>query len=162
MKDTYSLVYLDRIRSLYPHGVAEAMITLPEETLHGSQQGVKKVRFVLCVVSQTSQPLSAESEALIEAICTKGLGLTMTQCEVRAYAAEQFSEDIFLKDMQSCPGSVAVLMGDISKPNSVTVSSALTVLRTYSLEKIAGDAEVKRAFWKQLQASILPLLRVTS
>jgi hypothetical protein len=144
--------FLDKIRRLYPYGVATRYIVATAAAAPNVE--LEPAACALLVVLPEGRALDDERLALMEAICTKGLKLSLDQCVVTDISDEQ-PIDAALSSMNA---AVCVVFGSGTQAGRVVEINQKVVLYTYSLDRIASDGAIKREFWKQLQESVLPYI----
>jgi hypothetical protein len=144
------LAYLDRVKKLYPYGVSSAsLIRSP-----GASVSVSQTAALLFVCDEKR----SEHDALIGAICSKGLQLTPNEYSVH-HIEDQDILEVHVADLikERAP-IVALVFGSESKRGAVEVIGSTRVLFVQPLKSISSDLAVKKAFWKLLQESVVPLL----
>jgi hypothetical protein len=142
--------FLDKVRRLYPYGVANRYIVAPAAVAADVES--QQADCALLVVLQEGRSLDEERLSLIEAICTKGLRLSLDQCVVQGIPDNQPIDAAL--SLLNAP--VCVVFGGGTQAGRVIELEQKVVLHTYPLDRIASDGSIKREFWKQLQESVLP------
>ncbi len=148
-----SLAYLDRVKKLYPYGVSASSIVISSDVAIPVKQATVRALLVVCDEARS------EYETLLGAICSKGLQLTSNEYFVRYLGAVSFSEGILADLSEAHSPLTAVVFGAGGKPGATSASGSTRVLFAESLGRIAIDLAIKKEFWRQLQESIVPLLK---
>lgn len=150
--DLQTASFLDKIRRLYPYGVATRYIVAPAAPAANVELGPKAC--ALLVVLPEGRALDDDRLTLVEAICTKGLKLSLDRCVVQGISDEQPIDAA----LSSLNAPVCVVFGGGTQAGKVAEVDQKVVLHTYALDRIASDGSIKREFWKQLQESVLPYI----
>ena len=141
---------LDRVRRSYPHGIAEGLLVAPRQEV--------LAHVVLIVVTPDGEQLQGAQAELLDGVRVKGLKLSDEQCLVKILSDTEAVRQSTEQLLSEAKATVCVVFGGDKVPGSVEAVSGAQVLNTYSLERIAREAALKRELWKQLQEHILPLL----
>lgn len=146
--------FLDKIRALYPYGIAQQSIITSER----EQPAQRTVTCVFIVVTAEGAPSDEASGSLLEGIYSKALKLRDDECLIRTVSINECSEDLIADLVRSSGASVAIVFGGARQPGTEAIIHAATLLFAEPVVRIGSDASVKKEFWRQLQKSILPRL----
>lgn len=128
--------FLDKVARAYPSGIPVAAVT----------QARHQPAFACCFVLVSGSPaVSGTYAELIDAICTKGLKLDRSTCEVRVVSQVE-------EDLASFGAPLTVVLGSSRTPGSIEEPQGRRVLFSHSIEGIASNPNTKREFWGHLQA----------
>ncbi len=159
-KDLNPLVYIDKIQRFYPCGVSVSSILTPVAVTCQSPTSLD-ARVVCMVVRDGAQDGEAPdaNETLLAAICHKGLQLSADEYLVERCDVREFSAELLANRIQHHSPAVVIVFGGGDSPGTVTTLASTQVLYAHALEKIASDLSIKKEFWRQLQESVLPIVK---
>jgi hypothetical protein len=150
---TQALAYLDRVRKLYPHGVSSSSIVRAADAAVSVSHATASALLIVCGEARS------EHDALLGAICSKGLQLASNEYSVHYLEDASVSEATVADVIKQHSPMVAIVFGAKGRLGAVSPSDPTRVLFAEALEKIANDLAIKKGFWRQLQESVVPLLQ---
>lgn len=154
------LLYIDKIQKLYPFGVSVSAISTPPAA--HSVEPASSDRRPVCIlfsISDSGGDGQGAHDALLKAICDKGLNLAHNEYLVQYHRPSDFSQEVLTSEIQAHAPAVMVVFGGHEKPGAVTTFHSTRVLHAHPLASIAAELPIKKEFWKQLQESILPIVK---
>lgn len=149
------VVFLDRIKRLYPYGVPQHLLF----NSSANQQESEPTSCLLLVLQPQGGVLRDGLKLLVDGICSKGLRLPADACVVEVVSSDSYSEQTLVEMFTTHSPRACVVFGSDIQPGRVARSDRGVTVYSYSLERIANDTAIKREFWKHLQENILPALQ---
>ncbi len=142
---------LDRVGRLYPGGI-------PTDAIEAGNI-VRSENSPRCAIIAVGapEPLDAVHMALAQAVCTKGLRLSLEQCAIVTAPTESPSGADLESLISRIAAPVVIVCGGAMVPGTVKELSGAVVLASHSLAEIAEVVETKRSFWEHLKL-IMPRL----
>jgi hypothetical protein len=142
---------LDRVSRLYPGGIPTAALR--------SAQKVSTVKALRCAIIAVGVPETLDQglSTLAQAICTKGLRLTLEDCAILGAPMESCSGEALEGLVAKIAAPVVILCGGTLAPGTVKEISGAVVLTSHALSEVAQVVETKRRFWEHLKL-IIPRL----
>ncbi len=154
------LLYIDKIQKLYPFGVSVSAITTPPaDHSVGPASSEGRPVCILFSISDSGGDGQRVHDALLKAICDKGLNLTNDEYLVQHHRLSEFSQEVLTSQVKAHAPAVMIVFGGYEKPGTVTTFDSTRVLHAHPLARIAAELPIKKEFWKQLQESILPIVK---
>lgn len=136
---------LDQVGGLYPNGIPVSVITAPQQD--EVQPAVNEARpYHLIIVGGEISQVERE---LLEGIVSKGLRVSASEYSV-SYVPDEGA-------MSLASGSLServIVFGSSRENGFLDRERGHPALFAYSLEKLAGDAGMKKEFWRALQTVI--------
>jgi len=150
--DTTTLAgLLDRVSRLYPFGVPKQFLK-PEACQVAGEQS-------RCALLHVGEDLNGNQKltALAEAICTKGLRLSLEHCVLRSVSEAELNDQGLASLVAKIGAPVVIVCKESDQAGSIEELNGAVVLTSFPLNQIVDNVDVKRKFWEHLKL-IIPRL----
>jgi hypothetical protein len=137
---------LDQMSVSYPNGIPRDLIRVVAEAEHADDASSSAPRFHIFVVGDEATTSSAARD-LLGGITSKGLKISSEEYEL-SYASDDAVESLALASVS--PHVIVFGKGERTGWGERSAGSA--VLFAPSLDGLVGDAGLKKALWRDLQA----------
>jgi hypothetical protein len=137
---------LDQMSASYPNGIPRDLIRVVAEAEHADDASSSAPRFHIFVVGDEATTSSPAHE-LLDGITSKGLKISRGEFQL-SYASNDAVEELALSSVS--PHVIVFGMGGRSGWGERSSGSA--VLFAPPLDGLVGDAGLKKALWRDLQA----------
>jgi hypothetical protein len=137
---------LDQMSPSYPNGIPRQAIKFVREAAHIDDAPGEPPRFHIFIVGEEAT-VSGPARDLLDGITSKGLKISLEEYQL-SYASEDAVEGLALSSVSRH----TIVFGKSGISGWVERSSGSAVLFAPSLEGLVGDAGLKKALWRDLQA----------